>query len=547
MKTKKNIIRWTSLFLLMAVFCSCTDWLDTQPNDKQSEQQQFSNKDGFNAAVNGIYNRMGTNSLYGQNLTYEFVDLLGQYYQVNQTSQEDYYKYLRAICDWDYTNDGVTSTLSATWNEAYATITNINVILNNLEKDFEERHVLSNREYKMLKGEMLAARAMIHFDMLRLFGPIYSKDPTGRGIPYNENTKTDILPILSAQEVLHNYILRDLKTAEALLFESDPVIAEGPRAEYDEINDDNSMRYRQLRFNYYAAVLLTARAYLWAGDNANALIEARKLTDDPKLREHFPVKCHEDVGNSSDPDRMFTSECLFGYYNKNRGVVYDYRFGGKNTSDNLLIPRPNYVREKLFYGYGGDGDDYRYHIQYAMANTLTEGVTSNAMLKFKDINDKGKTEVGKNDDDYEILATQKFYGSFCSLIKLSEAYYIAIEALGTTGSEVYDLPTAWGYLNTIRSARGCPTYGATNPENFIQHLLTLEYVREFVGEGQKFFYFKRRNMGFNNDYNGRKAFQEWEEFPWGGGQWIEKPDPATDVDKEKRFVIPLPKNELDNR
>ena len=53
------------------------------------------------------------------------------------------------------------------------------------------------------------------------------------------------------------------------------------------------MRYRQLRLNYYATVLLTARAYLWGGDYGNALTEARKLTDDPQVREFFPVDVYK--------------------------------------------------------------------------------------------------------------------------------------------------------------------------------------------------------------------------------------------------------------
>ena len=52
MKLKTYII---SLSLVMGGVCSsCTDWLDTQPNDKQSEEQQFATKDGFYSAVNGV-------------------------------------------------------------------------------------------------------------------------------------------------------------------------------------------------------------------------------------------------------------------------------------------------------------------------------------------------------------------------------------------------------------------------------------------------------------------------------------------------------------
>lgn len=542
MKLKTYII---SLSLVMGGVCSsCTDWLDTQPNDKQSEEQQFATKDGFYSAVNGVYNRMAGSSLYGQTLTYEALDLLGQYYTVEQSNQGSYYKYLRALTTWDYSEEGVEATLSSTWNAAYSTIMNINVVLQNIETRGQEG-ILPQNEYQMLKGEMLAARAMIHLDMLRLFGPIYEKNPEGRGIPYNDNTDPQILPILTAQDALNNHIIKDLLEAQRLLLTSDPVLTEGPRATYDEVNMDNSMRYRQLRLNYYATVLLTARAYLWGGDYENALTEARKLTDDEKVRQFFPAVDQANLlGNYNDPDRMFSTEVLFGYYNKDRGNIYEYTFGGANTGTSLLIPRNGYVTEKMFKGYGSDGNDIRLKSQWEIGETL-EGLQSMKLTKFKDINDQNKSNAeNNNEDESDVLKVQKFYGTFCSLIKLSEAYYIAAEAATKTGS----LTDGWKYLDAIRTTRGCPGYGG-NAENFFWVLLTTEYIREFVGEGQKFFYFKRRNLGFDNDYNGRQEIDKITPSPLPG--WIpdshDYTDHATDDEKAKRFVAPLPESELNNR
>ena len=529
---------------ICAMLCGCTDWLDTQPNDKQSEQQQFATKDGFYSAVNGVYNRMSSSSLYGKTLSYGDLDILGQYYTVEQSNQGSYYKYLRALTTWDYTEDGVDAVLSSTWNAAYSTIMNINVVLKNIEDDATGNKILPQREHDMLKGEMLASRAMLHFDMLRWFGPIYSKNPEGRGVPYNEDTDPQILPVLKANDVLENYILRDLKEAENLLVSSDPVLTDGPRAEYDEVNLDNSMRYRQLRLNYYATVLLTARAYLWADDVDKALAEARKLTDDPKVKEFFPtVDKSKLLGNYNDPDRMFSTESLFGYYNKNRGLIYDGTFGGSNTGTSLLIPRSGYVDGKLFGSV--DAEDIRYKSQWELGETL-EGQTSMKLTKFKDINDAGKNNAENNkEDETGVLQAQKFYGTFCSLIKLSEAYYIAAECLMRNG----DLAGAWDYLNTMRVNRGLSAYPNTTAEKTFWKFLTLDYIREFVGEGQKFFYFKRRNMGFDNDYNGRKEIKVLVSagFPPFIPPTYSYEDKATDAEKEKRFVAPLPQSELDNR
>ena len=541
MKLKKYILSLSVAFCTLTIGSSCTDWLDEQPNDKQSEEQQFATKPGFYAAVNGIYDRMSGNSLYGQYLSYEMIDVLGQCYEVNKTDEGSYSKYLRALANWDYSNETVLSVLGTIWGEAYQTIMNINVVLKNLE---EKGSILPTKEYKMLKGEMLAARAMIHFDLLRLFGPVYAKNPEGQGIPYNQSTKTSILPILTAQDVLNNHILLDLKDAQDLLFESDPVLTEGPRAEYDADTMDYSQRYRQLRLNYYATTLLAARAYLWAGDYINAATEARKITDDEKVKQFFP---HVDAGtllaNNIDPDRMFSTECLFGYYNKNRGLIYENRFSGETAGKSLLVPRSGYTNGLLF---ANETQDYRYMSQYTTGVTL-EGESTMYMTKHKEIKDQNRDDVvGDTNDDEALLQASKFHGTFCSLMKVSEAYYILAEALGTSTSEVYNSTEAWSYLSYIREQRGVATTVSTDAA--LTDLLTKEYIREFIGEGQVFFYFKRNNKGFDNDYNGKKEVKILiqEAFLWFPAEYSYKDD-VTDEVKAKRFVAPLPSSELDNR
>lgn len=544
MNKKIYIMLLPILLLLGGLLCGCTDWLDTQPNDKQSEKQQFATKDGFYAAVNGVYNRMGGNSLYGRDLSYGMVDILGQYYQVEKDNESSYYKYLRALTDWDYNNESVIAALSAIWAEAYSVIMNINVILKNLEEDLTGAQVLPEKEYAMLRGEMLAARAMIHFDLLRLFGPVYSKNPEGRGIPYNDNTDPQILPVLGANDVLENYILRDLTEAERLLLNSDPVIKEGPRAEYDKVTLDNSMRYRQLRLNYYATILLTARAYLWAENYELALSEAQKLTDDPKVNEHFPtVDFSKLLQNNNDPDRMFSTETLFGFYNKDRGLIYKYNFGGEDSGKNLLIPRAGYTNGILFAN--SDAGDIRFKSQWENRVTL-DGESSMGLTKFKDINDKGKEDAAAGDgNDTDVLQAQKFYGTFCSSIKLIEAYYIAAEAYGLQGN------TGKGqeYLDNARAKRGLGKYVQDYGMDWLRTWLNQEYTREFVGEGQKFFYFKRTNQGFDNDFNGRKEVkvQTSPGFPPFIPPSYDYKDHADDAEKEIRFVAPIPKSELDNR
>ena len=156
--------------------------------------------------MNGLYNNLTSNSLYGKNLSYELIDVISKRYAPLAKST-----YLTSLNSWGYAEENVSKALESTWATAYTTILNCNVILENLAT---QQGILSPAETNLMKGELLALRAFLHFDMLRLFGPIYKEDPSAPSIPYNESVKIMNLPLLSADSIVHNKIMRDLDEAE---------------------------------------------------------------------------------------------------------------------------------------------------------------------------------------------------------------------------------------------------------------------------------------------------------------------------------------------
>ena len=72
-------------------------------------------------------------------------------------------------------------------------------------------------------------------------------------------------------------------------------------------------------------------------------------------------------------------------------------------------------------------------------------------------------------------------------IRIAEMYYIAAEVLKET-----DMPAALELLNTLRAHRGLTDLKNLSKEE-LQQELEKEYYREFIGEGQVFFYHKRMN------------------------------------------------------
>lgn len=500
-----NLNKYVHILLvlcLLGTFNSCSDWLDYSPKDKETEDQTFSSKQGFYTAVNGVYNRLVEDVMYGKNLTYGMIDLMGRRYATSSSlhyisGNRDIYASL--ISRHSYSDAGLAPLFEDIWEETFATILNVNVILDNAEK--KKGNILTENDYNLIKGDMLALRAFLHFDMLRMFGPVYSRNPEQKSIPYNNSRDAQVYDLLPARSVIFDFLIPDLNAAEACLKTSDPVLTEGPLASTAE-SEDNYTRYRQLRLNYYAVILLKARIYLWAGDKTNALAEAQKLTDDPQVKTWFPF-VNPDLLFGSLPDRTFSTEVLFGFYDSGRNSIYTDNFDSANlTSSRLLQPRNGYI-EELY----NNTTDYRYRSLWAVSGS------SYNLIKYKELT---LTDEQKENEDYP------FYTYFMPLIHLSEAYYIAAECLLDSNPGL-----ARSYMDTILQARGRqPLAENITPADLLTEIKQ-EYMREMAGEGQTFYMLKRLYQDFSGIYDAAQT--------------------GSTAARDDRFVVPLPESELINR
>ena len=453
----KYIFKQTSKLLVGLLLCTgCNNWLDIQPSDRIAEERVFSEVSGFWGALNGVYTELLSSNLYGGFLTVHGVEVMAQRYNVSQ-SQTMFYN----LSQYNYTQDNIKSMLESYWNEAYKQILGCNNILVNAE----ERHgdVLNDKQYNLVKAEALALRAFLHFDLLRMFGPVPTNlDATA--IPYKTTTAVSATELLSASEVIEK-VLEDLTEAENILKEWDPVVSEGLLRsvnENDRDNDGNTYRFRGLRLNYYAVVALKARVYLWADNKPEALKYAKMIIENPEADNLYPSVTRTAATDYSNPDRAFSSEVLFSLLNENRKNLYDSYFNSSNANSTYkLIPAANRV-DNLF----GDNDklsDYRY---YWWGTSNTPGESETLMnVRFEEISDGDLV-----------------YGKLMPLIHVSEMYLIAAEAAETEQEQ-------YGYLNAHRLRRGNPVEVSAGLSNE----LAKEYAKEFLCEGQLWFYYKRTN------------------------------------------------------
>jgi hypothetical protein len=456
-KMKKTIKNSLKILACMLVFISCDDYLDVQPEDKFIEEIVFSSEGAIQNVINGIYMNMTESNTYGGHLTMTTVDVLAQRYNAINDNY-DYYD----LAQYNYGQSDVKVIFDNIWSNMYINILNINKAIENLELNIAN---VPSERLNVLKGEMLGLRAMLHFDLLRLYGPVYSVNSDSKSIPYYGQASTDIQPLITASEVIDE-ILADL-TLSVNLLNDDPVKTYGKIAVQEQ--DDSTTgfegssfyRYRNLRFNYFAAKALQARVHLYAGNNQEALTAAKEVIAEGT--QWFDWVDSNDVITTSDPDRIFSSEVLFGVQNASLYTSHDSFFGSSLSDNNILVP----LEGRLNQTFDNNPNDFRFRSNWGI-----ELKNYKVFLKFSEVSSS---------------ASFKFMQP---LIRMSEMYFIAAETEP-------DITMATDYLNAVRFGRGIPNLDATSID--METELVKAYKREFFGEGQLFYYYKRKNMSTIDD------------------------------------------------
>ena len=465
---------------------SCDSWLEVKPYDKISEGELQKSEEGYQKMLNGIYIDLNSDALYGQSLSVEMIEVMGGAYAIG-TDNSVWGNY-KDLSNYQYGTEYWRNRLDQTWNKAYALILNCNKILENIDQN---QGLFTGGNYYAVKGEALALRAMLHFDMLRLFGPVYAKDSDKKAIPYYNKQTNSPEPILTAKEVAEK-VVADLEEARILLA-NDPVKTEGTLMSGSQDGTSNFMRYRALRLNYYAVEALLARVNLYMDNKTEAF---KYATDVIKTADQgiFPfVDKSLVIGSPADPDRIFSSEVLFALTNTSRSKIHK-NFYDPSRLPNYVFRMDDNLMSNIVYGgaatTGGYQDDYRYR-----ANWIATG-SNRYFYKYSDM-----------------VANGSIQNTMIPMIRLGEMFLIAAE------SQSDNLANGVQYVNALRRNRGVANLQTLTPD-----LLKYEYIRELYGEGQLFYLYKRLNSDIITSSNANKNPK------------------ASDL----IFVVPLPDSETEN-
>ena len=472
---------------MLFIFSACGKFLNVQPHDRLTKEQVISSEQGINMVLNGIYLNMAQGNLYGANLSITILEALAQRWDIENTASALHY-----FARYDFTSDQerrAERENANMWESLYVQALGVNdfmVLLDNTPTSIIPQH-----RQDWLRGEALALRAFYHFDILRIWGPVPENIYTTEGfMPYNNSPTGGLAPLKKADTILE-LIMADLYEAERLL-SNDPVISRGVDT---TITFDQAIDFyfsnRNYRMNYFAIKALQARVYLWKASNPNALnrmqlyqraeAAAREVIE--RGGRHFPWISPNDIQTGSNPDRIFSTEIIFGIRNRDMYSRFDRLFAMSVSVQNRLAPRADRLRQT--FGIGIEEDDFRYFPLWRESG----GDEGREFRKYMRPNDRGTTNV--TEAARRRLRRTEF---FQPLIRISEMYYIIAEARMEQG---FPREAIWDtYMHPVLRARNIAlASGEPKLENRdLRVEITREYQKEFWGEGQLFFYYKRLNM-----------------------------------------------------
>jgi len=502
MKKLKSIILLLALSTGLFV-SSCGDWLDVLSNEEILEEDAFATTRGYRTALVGAYQVAASSNFYGKELTWGLMSALGRNYLTSSLTSA----YKNAIDTKGFENSYTKTVIDNIWKTGYNVIANCNNLLQNVEKSNQ------NFEYEweqdMIIAEAKALRALIHFDLLRLFAKAPIVGNTAKAIPY-VTTYPNIAPEYKSTSEIIDLIIADLKDAreklkvvdvDVLWMESmfannyfSTMLFYGIQNLMDDGTRGNGTAagffcFRGYRMNYWAVTGLLARVYSYKGDNASAVPYVDELLF--YSREGYCYDFAWDQAPNNNPNLIDGKRCpesLISFWNTKVAETYEGTAGTSYFKMNTLT--------SLF---GADiNEDYRYTALY---NTSTK------QYRVWDDVDNNYTK-----DSY---IEQVRVG--CPVLEIPEMYYIKAEYY----AEKNMLDSAAILLNEVRYARNLTSElpAVSSKEEFID-LLVNDMTRDFLTRGQLWFYLKKLNY--------KKMYE-------GNPVWWDVP--------ENWYVLPIPESE----
>ena len=422
----KTIASYIIIGTMAFTAVSCSDgWLDVEPTTAVETDKSINILSDVDIMLNDIYTTMQHAYAYSGRLVY-YGDACGDDMMAYSSTKRtgNYYTF-------NFTKDTAPSTF---WSYPYEMIGLCNIILEKIDNvDTKEEDL---RDY--YKGQALALRGMLLFDLTKFYGYPYKKDNgASLGVPVVVSPlDKEAKPKRNTVAECYAQVIADLKAAVAAM------------------DNDEGKAFHKGHISLFGAQTLLSRVYLYHGDDAEALAMAEKAIKGAEAKGYkLWTNAEYATAWANDASNGTKGEVLFEIVNTTDDSP------GKESLGRLHSPSgyKDICLTSSFYALlNEDPADVRLQ--------LLEYSSKRAFVK------KYQPQDGEDIMDANI-----------PLIRLSEAYLNAAEAAVKTGDNV----SAAKYLNAIVS-RANPDNSVDGSTVSLSRVMT-ERRKELVGEGHRFF------------------------------------------------------------
>lgn len=446
---KKKYFNIMGFIAAMLLISACgKDFLDVKPTDSADAATSIQTAKDAKVIMNGIMRNMLNSNYYGRNFQM-YADVKGGDITIYSQGRG-----LDAL--YTFNHSAQSNSYSGYWDVMYGIILQINNLIKNIERLEAEG---STENFDNFKGQAFTLRALLYFDLVRLYGKPYNFDKSSYGVPnITEPLAASAQPLRATVEENYNQIISDLTTGAPLL-----------------------LKTKQNGYiNYYANKMIEARVRLHMDNHGAALTAAEEVINSGVY------SLYSNANWVSSWSSQFGSESIFelgvfpnetdlgsaspGFYLRRRG------HGGGTASGWFMAS--DYFLDRL----NEDPDDVRWGVMDA-----DESSASRLGSIYKYSGSVNLTGDGKG----TVTAVN------IKVIRLSEAYLIAAEAALPTDKDV-----AAGYLNEIR--KRSPNLAPATASTINLDMILDERSKELVAEGHRFFDMLRLNktIEFNDEFPG---------------------------------------------
>lgn len=455
----KKIITIFAALLCIIYLSSCEDFLDVNPtNSIKEELFEIRTQSDANVMINGIMRAMTSGNYYGRNMML-YADAKGGDLVIR--SQGRGYDYL-----YTFSHSASSGSGSGYWSQIYYCILQVNNLLAGMDK--AEAAGTVEEDLSVQRGQILTLRALMYFDLVRIYGMPYTHPdgPSSWGVPIITKP-IDVYekPLRATVELVYTQINKDLKDAKELL-------------------DTSAGKAKNNGYiNYYGNRALQARVNLYMGKYEEALTVAKEVIAGP-------YNLYSNADWVSSWSNQFGSESIFEL-----GIFENEADLGTTSWGALLLQKgevtssmPGYFMASDYYlarlgesNTVGGVKDVRWDIMRRDETSSSRMGSCRKYVGASRSGDKGK---------YSAVNIKVF--------RLSEIYLIAAEAALLQASP--ELTEAATYLQKIRDrAPGLPVATASTID---LDMILDERSRELMVEGHRFFDMLRhqKSIEFNDDF-----------------------------------------------